>query len=286
MLTRDNQISIIGTIESINLIKDSSPKVGAYIRGDLVVKVSHPKQMNIPVSFFSGAVSTKDNKPRKLYGQLESLRQGQRVSLSVTVGSNKFWDTTRGQLVKTTRLNLNFINNVSATDVDRADFVFSGFVKESLRELHSKDGELKGYIIQLAQASYDGLRAEVIGFMVDENNRQAINYITNEYTAGKTVKVSGQLDYDITTETREEAQDFGSPIVKTFQKSTKNLMITSGSSVSEGVYEKEDIDKLLAADLDEDNSIQEKAKTQEKSGAVTSTNKPLASTTKTNQSLL
>lgn len=285
MLTRDNQIFIIGTIESINPIKDSSPKVGAYIRGDLVVKVSHPKPMSIPISFFSAA-QTKDGKPRKIYGQIESLRQGQRINLQASVAPNKFWNASTGQLIKSKRLNLNFINNVNAGDADRADFVFSGFVKETLREKHNKDGELVSYSIQLAQSTYDNTRAEVIEFVVDQNNRQAINYISSEYNAGKTVKISGELDYDIKTETREEAVDFGTPITRTFQRNISNLIITSGSSVDTGIYEKEDIERLLAGEAEDDRRVEELAKNQEKTGATTSTSKPLVSTTKAGQSLL
>lgn len=286
MNTRDNQVFIIGTIESLNIIKDTSAKVGAYIRGDLVIKVSQPKPMNIPITFFTGAVNNKDGKPRKLYGQLESLRQGQRISIQGSIESNKFWNTNNGQLAKGKRLKLNFINNVNQGEADRADFVFSGFVKEGLKEIHNREGELTGYGIQLAQATYDNSRAEVIGFMVDPNNRQAVNYIASEYTAGKTVKVSGELDYDIITETREEQVDFGKPITRTFQRNISNLIITSGSSVESGVYEPADIEKLLAGDAADDRRVEEAAKTSDKSGATATTNKPLASTTKTNQSLL
>lgn len=285
MLTRENKIEIIGTLESINVIKDTSPKTGAYLRGNLVIKVSSPKTMNIPMSFFS-ATQTKEGKPRKLYGQLESLRQGQRVSITGSVDDNKFWDPTRGQLVKGKRLNVIYINNVSANDVDKAEFSFSGFVKETLKENFNSDGVSTGYAIKLAQADYGNNRCQTIGFIVDPKNTAAVRYITQEYTAGKTVKVSGELDYDIITETREQAVDFGKPIVKTYQRNISNLIISSGVSVTEGVYEQEDIKRLLEADAADDRKIETEAHAQDKSGAQVSTNKPLASTSTTNQSLL
>lgn len=285
MLTRENKVEIIGTLESINIVKDTSPKTGAYLRGNLVIKVSHPKPMNIPLNFFASAL-TKDGKPRKIYGQLESLRQGQRIGITATIADNKFWDQTRGQLVKTKRLNVLFVNNVGSADQDKAEFSYSGFVKETLRESYDKDGILTGYTIKLAQATYDNSRAEVITFNVDPNNSQAIRYITAEYTGGKTVKVSGELDYDIITETREEAVDFGKPITKTFQKNISNLIITSGASITDGFYQDSDIEMLLAGDAADDKEVEAKAKTQEKSGAAVSTNKPLVSSSGTNQSLL
>lgn len=286
MLTRENKVEIIGTLESINIVKGTSEKAGAFIRGDMLIKVSQPKPMSIPVSFFTSAVS-KENKPRKLYGQLEGLRQGQRISIQGSIADNKFWDTTRGQLVTTKRLNVNFINNVNASDADKAEFIYSGFVKEPLRETFNKDGESTGYAIKLAQSTYDGSRAEVIGFIVDPKDTRAINYIQSEYTSGKTVKVSGELDYDVISETRtEEAVGFGKPITKTYQRNISNLVITSGLSVTDGFYEPADTETLLAGDAADDRRVEEDAKNREKSGAATSTNAPLSSKTGANQSLL
>lgn len=285
MLTKENKLNIIGTLDSINIVKDTSPKTGAYIRGNMVVKVSYPKEMSIPLNFFAAA-QTKDGKPRKIYGQLENLRQGQRIGISGSIGDNKFWDGSRGQLVKGKRLNVVYINEVKSSDQDRADFSYSGFVKEVVKEVHNSEGALVGYSIKLAQANYDNSRCEVVSFNIDPNNSQAVRYISAEYTGGKTVKVSGELDYDIITETREEAVDFGKPIVKTYQRNISNLIITSGVSVDDGVYEKSDIDSLLAGDLKDDKDVEMKALGQQKSGGAVSQNKPLASTTNTNQSLL
>lgn len=285
MLTRENKVEIIGTLDSINLIKDSSPKVGAYIRGNLVIKVSAPKPMSIPLNFFASA-QTKDGRPRKIYGQLESLQQGSRVSISAQIQDNKFWDQGRGQLVKGKRLSLVYINNVRPSDEDRADFVYSGFVKEGIREVYDTEGSLTGYTIRIGQATYNNSRAEVITFNVNPKDTRAVNYVTSEYKAGKTVKVMGELDYDIITETREEAVDFGKPSVRTFQRNISNLVITGGVSVTDGFYEPSDIDMLLNGDAADDAAVTEAARGQEKSGAAVNTKKPLSQNSNTNQSLL
>lgn len=285
MLTRENKIEIIGTLEKIDIIKDTSKTNGsAYMRGNLVVKVSSPKQMNIPLNFFTSAL-TKDGKPRKLYGQLEALRQGQRVNITATVDENKFYDQTRGQLAKGKRLNVNFINNVGLNDVDKAEFSYSGFVFEGLKELFDRDGEPYGYGIKLAQTNYKNDNCQVVGFMVDSQNAAAIRYMQAEYTSGKTVKVYGVLDYDIVTETVTEKADFGPDIVKTFQRNVSNIIITKGTSVSEGEYEVEDVTRLIAASAAEDRALEANAHTQEKAGTQVSTNKPLAASS-TNSSLL
>lgn len=275
MLTRENKLEIIGTIESINLVPGSNDQ-GNYIRGNLVVKVSSPKMMNIPLNFYASEL-TKDNKPRKLYNDLKSLHLGQRVSITGSIGDNKFWDATRGQLARGKRLNIVFLNKVGASDVDKANFIYSGFVKETLKENLNTEGKLLGYSIKIGQANYNGTRAEVISFNIDPNNRQAINYMEAEYTSGKTVKISGELDYDIITETKTEEVAFGAPIVKTYQRNISNLIITGGQKVEEGIYEKPDIEKLLAADLEDDRRVEAEAKVNEKAGGTTNKSQSSAS---------
>lgn len=281
-VSRENKIEIIGTLESNNPVKDTSPKVGAYIRGDMVIKVSSPKQMSIPVSYFAAA-TTKENKPRKLYTQLEQLRNGQKISIVGEIRDNKFWDATRGQLVKSTRLNLTYINAVKVEDQDKADFVFSGFVSEPLKEVFDRDQHLTGYSIKIGQADYNGSRAQIIPFVVDPKNSSAVRYIETNYTGKKTVKVSGLLDYNIITETREEPQDFGAPIVKTYQRNIRNLTITGGVAVEEGIYENSDIDTLLAGEKADDERVMAEAKAKGDGGKPGA---PVASNTKVNQSLL
>lgn len=285
MLTRENKVEIIGTLDSINVVKDTTASVGPYIRGSMVISVTSPKQMNIPLNFFAAA-TTKEGKPRKLYGQLETLQQGSRVNITAQIQDNKFWDQARGQLVKTKRLSVVFINNVRAGDEDKAVFTYSGFINKPLRETFNKEGEPVGYEIDIAQANYLNSRAEIVTFNVDPKDTRSVNYITSEYTSGKTVKISGDLDYDIKTETVEEEVDFGKPQIRTFQRNISNLMITGGAYVEEGIYDKSDIDMLLAGDLADDNEVIEKAKNQEKSGDVVNTKKPMVSTSNTNQSLL
>lgn len=286
-VTKENKVEIIGTVEANNIIKDSSPKAGAYIRGDMVIAVTSPKQMSIPIKYFASQLTKNDNKPRKLYTQLEAVRVGQRINITAKISDNKFWDSTRGQLVKNKNIDLVYINTVKAEDKDKAEFMFSGFIAETLKEIHDRDnGELIGYSIRMGQATYKEDRAEIIDFNIDPKNSQAVRYIEANFNARKTFKINGTLDYDVKTEVREEAQDFGPSVKKTYQRSIKNLIIVGGVLVTEGVYENADIDTLLAGDETDDRRIETEAKNKDKAGTTTSVNKPLASDTKVNQSLI
>jgi hypothetical protein len=282
-LTRINKVTIIGTLESINLIRGNSPKAGNFIRGDVVVRVNLPKPMSIPLQFFSSALD-KEGKPRKLHGQLELLRTGSRVSFSATIADNKFWDPSRGQLVKTKRLNLLFINPVKMEDPDTAEFTYSGFIAETIKEKVDKDGNLEAYTIKVGQSDYQGTRAEIITFNIDPRNNAAVSYITREYTKQRTVELFGDLDYDVQTITVEEPVDFGKPVVKTYQRNISNLLITSGKFPDEGTYEATDIANLIAGDEADDARIQAEAKNKEQSGKEVSEKKPSANAV--NSSLL
>ena len=274
-LTRINKVTIIGTLENINLIRDNSPKAGNYIRGDMIVRVNLPKPMSIPLQFFASALDA-NGKPRKLYGQLEQLRINSRVSLTATIGDNKFWDPSRGQLVKTKRLNLVFINTPKLEDADTAEFTYSGFIAETIKEKVDKEGNLEAYTIKVGQSDYKGIRAEIITFNIDPRNNAAVSYITREYTKERTVELFGELDYDVKTETVEEAVDFGKPIVRTYQRNISNLVITSGKFPDEGTYEHTDVENLLAGDEADDLRIQTEAKNKEQTGKEVSEKKPSA----------
>jgi hypothetical protein len=282
-LTRNNKVTIIGTLENLNLIKDSSVKAGNYIRGDMVIRVNSPKQMSIPLQFFASALD-KEGKPRKLHTQLEALRINQRISITATIEGNKFWDATRGQLVKTKRLNLLYINAVKMEEVDTATFTYSGFIAQTIKEKVDKDGNLEAYTIQLGQANYQGTRAELITFEIDPRNNQAVSYISREYTKERTVEIYGDLDYDVKSVTVEEPVEFGKPIVKTYQRNISNLMITSGKFPTEGIYESTDISNLLAGDAADDEKVQSEAKSKQQSGQEVSAKKP--ATAAVNSSLL
>lgn len=284
-VTKENRIDVTGIVESIKVVKDTSDKVGPYIRGDLVITAKVGKTMNIPIPFFA-AYKTKAGKVRKLYTQLENLQQGARINVVGSIEDNKFWDQARGQLVKTKRLRLNFINDARNEDPDKAEFVYSGFVTAPLQEKFNKNGDSIGFEIGIAQATYDNSRAMNVFFQVDGSNSKAINYITNEYTPATTIKVNGSLDFDIETVTIEEQVDFGKPIIKTYQNRTSNLMIESGKVMTEEVYERDVIDQLLAADKEDDQEVQTEAKNKEVSGDAVSNAAPQKAKAKVNQSLI
>lgn len=284
-VTKDNRIEVTGIVESINLIKGSTDKAGPFIRGDLVITAKVGKTMNIPIPFFA-AHKTKAGKVRKLYTQLENLQQGMRINVVGSIEDNKFWDQTRGQLVKTKRLRLNFINDARNEDPDKAEFIYSGFVTSPLQEKFNKNGDSIGFEIGIAQATYNNDRAMNVFFQVDGSNTKAINYITSEYTPATTIKVTGSLDYDIDTVTVEEQVDFGNPIIRTYQNRTSNLMIESGKVLTEEIYERDVIDQLLAADKEDDQEVQAKAKNTEVSGNSVSNASPQTAKTKVNQSLI
>lgn len=276
MLTRENKIEVIGKLVEINLTKAFRQDLGDYIYGDLVVEVKKPKTMRIPISFFAKALKKDSTDANKVYGSILQLSNGQRVNIVGNVSDNKFWNQTTGQLVKGKRLNLNFINPAKEGDVDKAQFTFSGFVAESLKEKFDNDQKLIAYTVKMGQSNYQQTRAEVITFNLDVNNTKAVRYVESEFTKNKTFKVTGELDYNVETVEKVEEVDFGDPIVRTYQRNISNLIITGGVAVDIDTYSAEDVTRLLEADANDDKDVQEKAKNKEKAGETVSTNKPAA----------
>lgn len=282
--TKKNRVDVIGKVSSINIIQDSNERIGEYIRGDIVIESTvSGVTMNIPMQFFAKPL-TNSGAPRKLYKQLLELQNGERISITGSLQDNRFWSEQSGQIIQAKRLNISFINPVKATDADKATFSYSGFVVSELQEITNKDDTTQ-WQIKIGQENYQKTLAEVITFNVDPQNTQAINYIAANYKVGNTVKLVGELNYDVVTETREEPTEFGAPVTRTFQRNISELIIQSGVTVDTGIYDDERIKELIAGTKSLDAQLQEDAKNKEVSGKSVSNQKPL-STKAVNQSLI
>ena len=116
----------------------------------------------------------------------------------------------------------------------------------------------------IAQANYKEDNIYLIDFIVDKDNLNAIKVIQDNYVEGATVSVEGVCSNIVTQFTTEEETLFGEPIVKTFTKTNKKLIITGGRPVvkGEGEYTPEAIKTLVDAYTREGIEIKEKKMSQ------------------------
>jgi hypothetical protein len=118
-------------------------------------------------------------------------------------------------------------------------------------ERKTKEDELLGYRIEIAQANYNYTNMSVIRFDIDKNDLLIMQAIESNYTVGSTVSFEGIINYNVHTECRTEQVEFGDPIVRTFVVSDKVYRITGGNSPfdekSPMAYQQDEIKKLIEA---------------------------------------
>lgn len=193
---------------------------------------------------------------------IQDLLNKRVVVSGATLNGERFWAKNTNQLVPTTKYNFNLIRPASANQTeDKAEFQFGGFVYRELQPKVNEDGDILYYQMSIAQANYKEDNMHVIDFVVDKDNQTAVKAIEKMYEQGATVEVSGVCRNIISTTVVEEEVAFGEPIKKTYTKTDKRLVITSGQPViqGEGEYTLENIKALNDAYVKEGTEIKDKA---------------------------
>ena len=265
-----NTVKIIGTLVEANL-KEGMTKPSAerpsnkYINGDLVVKVCNPAngtEMMIDVPVFVSELK-KDRTVSKVFTALQKIESeiGRRLEINAALSENKFYSDRNGAIIKTNRLRMAFYSvlPVGDTKEDCATFSINGFIVEPLREKVNRDGALVCYELKLGQSDYSERKAEIYTITVDANNTSAADYIRDNYQKGDTVTLNGFINYNVETVTVKQEAEFGEPIVKTYQNTTKQFVCVSGKKELDG-YTDEVIANLITGAKEDDAEILNKAK--------------------------
>lgn len=180
----------------------------------------------------------KDGTINKNYNSILNINSllNERVVVSgASIRGERFWSNKTNQLVPAVKYDFNMIRKASINDAeDKAQFEFGGFVARELTEITDTDGNVEYYQITIGQANYKEDNMHMIDFIVGKDNLDAVKAIQKSYTEGSTVSVSGVCSNIVTQITREEEVAFGAPVVKTFTRTDKKLIITSGSAPKEG----------------------------------------------------
>ena len=108
-----------------------------------------------------------------------------------------------------------------------------------------KNDEETGRIkIRFGVIGYKG-KINVIELIAETDN--AINFIEANWNEKDTVRVTGAVNVNVSTETWKEEQAFGEPMIRTKLVSRKELIITGGSPCLEEdlCYDAESIEKAI-----------------------------------------
>lgn len=240
-----NMITIVGTLNELEIEKKTTADGRDYIQGKASVRVEQeiggePKQCIVPVRMFSMKLK-KDGNPNAVYAGIERMEndftslaaaeepsQASRVIISgAKIQENMWLDKSTKQPRFGFQISSNFMKKARPEEKDdSAKFELSGVIGRIMRET-DRDGEETGrLLVSLIVIGYNG-KADKIDLIAQ--NPVAVNHIENKWNEGDTVSLAGIVNMTYTTRTWTEEQGFGEPIVRHKTESKRELLITSGS---------------------------------------------------------
>lgn len=273
-----NKVFVVGVLQEVSTRVGKDRNNQDYIAGSFVVKSG---ENHIEFKFYSGKLTQKGVLSQRYtrYEQLEGMLN-QKVSVNGTIDSRAFYKASDGQIIPFNELNAGFVNIAKDADEDKANFEFSGFVRNPLYERRDSKDEVISYEIEVAQANYkeDGLN--VVKFTVP-NDQKIRAFVHDNYKKGYTIAISGDIIYTVEQNTVTEEVAFGDPIVKTFTNTRKNYLIRGGKEVilGEAAYQADDISNLEKGYATYLDSVEQEAKRENDSGAAISGDTPAKSAT-------
>jgi len=242
-----NKTTIQGTLVENNLELLNNEQLGTFISGDLVVRVG---ESDIKVNFFAKELK-KDGGFNKIHKSLIGVMtypsiasDGVGVKVSITGGSisvNDFY-TDELEHISYSELKSNFVKKSTKNYKEENIFEFEGLVRRVYDEV-KEDAETGRLAIEVVGVNYAESALPVI-FVVEKES--AINYIRAYYAPGKTVKVNGNIVFSTEKVSKTEESAFGEPIIKEYDKVTKDFVITAGTQpYDENEYTAEDAKVIM-----------------------------------------
>lgn len=239
-----NRATIVGSVTAIDAIDDFNKAQKPVKRGTLTVKVGESELL---LQFYFAETYNNGN-ANASYNIMNEMAIGGVFSFDCSLEENRFAPRDgSGEIAKSYRLRINFINKLRQGDAEGAGFEFGGVVLSPLKEV-VKDGEIVRYDIIIGQPKYkieEGFNS--FRFNVDPRNTQLVDAVRDNFKPMDTVKINGHiLNEVVITEVTEEAL-FGEDIVKTYQNSFTFYNISGASRVSDdNIYSEEQINHLIA----------------------------------------
>lgn len=217
-----------------------------FLSGEMIVKVELPVngevvENDIPVQFFASKYN-KNGEESKAYKAIQDL-QTNYISIAasdintadrirITTGSlqeNAYYGR-NGNLVSFPRIQANFWNKVSKTEMKPEARFTNVICIGGIREEVDRDGTPTGAIIVQGIIPQYGGRVDLIDFKA--TSKEAVDHITSNWSKGDTVQVNGKCLFSSKVEYVEEAVGFGEPVKTARTTHVSELLITSGSAGS------------------------------------------------------
>lgn len=252
-----NKVTIMGTLNELNVEEKVSAEGKEYVQGTASIKVDqeiggkHVENI-IPIRMFSMRLK-KDGGKNVVYDSIvkmqedftslaaaETPSQASKVVINGGQLQENMWlDKTTNQLRTAFQISSNFMKKANSEDEERAIFELSGVVGDIKDEIDKDGNETGRLILKFIVVGYLG-KADVIQLIAESPT--SVNHIRNNWEKGDTVTLTGIVNMSYTVKTWTEEQGFGEPIKRTRTESKRELIITGGSPTG--------LDEELSYDMD------------------------------------
>jgi hypothetical protein len=156
----------------------------------------------------------------------EKPENASRITVAANIGENMWVDAQTKELRSNFRISSNFINKARETDEEKASFELSGVVGKITPEF-DKDGNETGRIVVKFIIVQFGGKTDIIDLIAADTAKA---HIETNWSEGDTVKAVGVINMKQKTVTWTESQGFGEPVKRTKTESSRELIITGGST--------------------------------------------------------
>lgn len=240
-----NKINIVGKLVENGLQIRETDK-GRFIAGTLSVEVA---DNNVIQVHFISSDKKKDGSPNKVFASLNTVRneyksvaqvgaeQADLVKISGgRIESNDFY-TNDLELITFNRLSSSFVNRLTKTEEAKANFQVEVYIADIIEEIKNEESTGRAIVLGYAIGYADKLIP--VRLIVPEKLVKDVNKI---YSVGDTATFSGKIEYITTLVEKVTEAAFGEPVTNSFNKTTKELIITGGQEpAGETAYDQSDI---------------------------------------------
>ena len=263
-----NRVKVVGPITALNIIDDFDRNQTPIKRGSVTVKVGDSE---LVLELYM-AETYKSGKENSSYKILEGATIGSVFTYDCNLNESKFVPRDgSGELARSYKIRVNFVNKTRNTDVEGATFEYGGIVLSQLKEMTNQEGEVYRLDIMIGQPEdYTDRGLNIFRFNVDPRNTELIQAVRDNFNTLDTVKISGTIVAETTTTEVIEESLFGAPVTKTYQNNFVSYNITGAAVVPENnIYSEEQINHLMQATKEYDATLKAEATAAPKKAAKT-----------------
>lgn len=263
-----NDITLQGLLKNNTLELKTDRNGRRFVSGSLEVDTgNNGEECIVQADIFAyelkkdGTKSTLFDRAMNVLSFPSAATNGNDNAVSVTISrariqDNSFWAERDSRIVEDWRPNAVFVDQATKMAPRINNFSIQGVIdsiKEDLDAEGNPTGELKIDLLNV------GFNESIIRIPLYVVQQEGVKYVNSNWSVGDLITVHGTIEYKTTEIKREQEVAFGTPVARTYTKTSKRLVITSGMRAipeDEHTYSR---NKLLALNTAKLKDIEERA---------------------------